>query len=226
MKTLTKILVVGGTGGIGFAFRESLSKYSYLYVHYSGSECLNLASETAIDSFIKEYGYYDIIFDAAGINIPKSFDNLSKWEIQHTLEVNTLGLLSLIQKHIPYWKERKYGRVVAISSLYGFLARKQRLPYTISKHALNGAIKSLALEYAKDNILFNTVSPGFVDTELTHQNNSQQKIDKLIEHIPIGRLCKPEEIAKIAVYLALENDYITGQDIVVDGGYSIGGFEE
>ena len=113
-----------------------------------------------------------------------------------------------------------------ISSLYGFLARKGRLPYVISKHALNGAVKTLAIELAPFGIIVNALSPGYIATKMTYQNNSPEKVAKFVEGIPVGRLGDPGDIAEVAAFLcSRKNRYLTGQDIVVDGGFSVGGFQ-
>ena len=88
-------------------------------------------------------------------------------------------------------------------------------------------IKTLALELAPQGIKVNALSPGFVATRMTYQNNSTETIDKIKSRIPLGELAKPEEIANVALFLCSKsNTYITGQTIIVDGGYTIGGFEE
>jgi len=116
--------------------------------------------------------------------------------------------------------------VLVISSLYGFLARSGRLPYVISKHGLNGAVKTLAIELAPYGVLVNSLSPGYIGTKMTYQNNSEETIAKLVLGIPLGRLGSAEDIAEVAEFLcSKKNKYINGQDIVVDGGFSIGGFQ-
>jgi 3-oxoacyl-[acyl-carrier protein] reductase len=90
----------------------------------------------------------------------------------------------------------------------------------MSKHAMYGAVKTLALEMAENNIKVNLISPGFVDTNLTRKNNTKERIDFLQNNIPLG-LTTPEEIAKICLYFVRGNKFITGQNIIVDGGYSL-----
>ena len=89
----------------------------------------------------------------------------------------------------------------------------------MSKHALLGAVKTLALELSSAHIKVNMVSPGFVDTEMTRKNNSKERIAELNSFIPLG-LTQPEEIANMCLYLITKNHSITGQNIVIDGGYS------
>ena len=113
-----------------------------------------------------------------------------------------------------------------ISSIYGFPARNGRLPYVASKHALVGIAKTLAIELGPSNILVNAVSPGYVDTKMTSANNDAATIERFRAGIPLGRLAEPAEIADVVAFLCGGgNRYLTGQDIVVDGGYSIGGFQ-
>ena len=94
------------------------------------------------------------------------------------------------------------------------------MAYVCSKHALEGVIKTYACEYGRNNILFNCISPGFVDTKMTRKNNSEEKIKKIIERIPLNRLAESIDIAYTAYYLCSDkNTYITGQNIIVDGGF-------
>ncbi len=88
-------------------------------------------------------------------------------------------------------------------------------------------IKTLAIDLGRLNIKVNAVSPGFVDTSLTRNNNSLAKIRSFKQKIPLGRLANTDDIAEVAYFMcSLENRYITGQQIIVDGGYTVGGFEE
>ena len=89
-------------------------------------------------------------------------------------------------------------------------------------HAMFGAVKTLALEMAFNKVKVNMISPGFIDTELTRKNNTVERIEQLNNNIPLG-LTSPSEIAKICVYLMKQNNAITGQNIIVDGGYSLVG---
>lgn len=100
------------------------------------------------------------------------------------------------------------------------------MPYVISKHALIGAMKTLAIELAVDGVMVNAISPGYIETKMTRANNTPEGIANFKKGIPVGRLGQPSEVAQAAAFLASpENVYITGQILVVDGGYSIGGFQ-
>jgi 3-oxoacyl-[acyl-carrier protein] reductase len=118
--------------------------------------------------------------------------------------------------------KRGYGRIVNISSIWSVVSKGGRLPYSMSKSGLSGLTRTLAVEVAQFNVLVNGVAPGFVNTELTSQNNSEQDLAAIRAMIPAGRLAEPEEIAEIVSFLcSAKNSYITGQTIVVDGGFSI-----
>jgi NAD(P)-dependent dehydrogenase (short-subunit alcohol dehydrogenase family) len=92
----------------------------------------------------------------------------------------------------------------------------------MSKHALFGAVKTIALELAYKSIKVNMISPGFVDTQLTRSNNTEERINLLENETPLG-LVSPNEIANLCVYLVKQNNSITGQNLIVDAGYSLKG---
>src|SRR6202041_254829 len=97
-------------------------------------------------------------------------------------------------------------------------------PYSMSKHALVGIVKTLALELADSGVLVNAVSPGYIDTRLTRANNDEATIARLTAAVPMRRLGAPEDVAEVVYFLGSANNrYVTGQDVVVDGGFSIDG---
>jgi 3-oxoacyl-[acyl-carrier protein] reductase len=117
--------------------------------------------------------------------------------------------------------ERGFGRIVNLSSVYALVSRPKRSMYTTTKAALNGLTRASAVELAYGNVLVNAVCPGFVDTDLTRQNNSPEDIARLCGTVPLGRLASPDEIATLVYFLgSRENSYVTGQTIVIDGGFT------
>jgi len=221
-----RVLVVGGTGGIGesiaYRFRRENANVICL-----GSKDFNLADPKQIyNYFLKRSAKFDTVIYSAGFNKPKALEDTCIGDCECALDVNTFGFLEVLRYCLPYWKESGGGKVVAVASLYSFLARSGRLAYTMSKHALIGAVKTLALELAQYKVLVNAVSPGFVATDMTFRNNTKPQIDKLINGIPMDRLAIPSEIAELVYFLGSKyNTYITGQNVVIDGGYSIGRYE-
>jgi 3-oxoacyl-[acyl-carrier protein] reductase len=220
-------LILGGNGDIGDAIATKLRSNPNLIVRTTSRSELDLSSIDSFTQFMSQNDpCYDVLVHAAGLNDPKPFELSTSEDIDVALKVNVLTFLQLVKWQIPYWRKVGGGKVVVLSSLYGFLARKNRLPYSVSKHALIGVVKSLSIELGPINVLVNAVSPGFIDTKLTRKNNSFDVIQELAKRTPLGRLGTPKEISEIVAFLCgSTNSYLTGQDIVVDGGYSIGGFQ-
>jgi len=224
MKTM---FIAGGTGGIGSAIAEKFRENGYKVIVPDEKE-LNFLNRPSIEKYFKAHPVdADVVINCAGINNPKPFEKLTFEDLDKTLAINTTGFFGVLQQLVPKMKAKKRGAILMISSIYGHISRKGRLPYSMSKHALNGMVKTLALEFGPFNIKVNAVSPGFVETSLTTKNNSPEVIKSLVEKIPLGRMAKPEDIANIVFFLCSEeNNYITGQCVVADGGYTIGGYEK
>jgi 3-oxoacyl-[acyl-carrier protein] reductase len=160
---------------------------------------------------------FDIVINNAGIN---PLNNILNVEPNIIMQVNYFAPLQIIQQCLPYMIKQGYGRVINIGSIWIDLAKEKRGVYSSSKSALHALTKTIATEYSSKDILANTISPGFIYTDLTKQNNTLKELKKISKNIPIGRLGKPFEIAKTIYHLTVENTYITGQNITIDGGYS------
>jgi 3-oxoacyl-[acyl-carrier protein] reductase len=222
-----KVLVIGGSGDIGQAIVKEFT-FKKAQVISTSSEMLNLNSTQNIKNFFKEsHTEFNTLIFAAGQNTPRPCWEIDTDAMESTLTINVKAFVEIMYHLIPFMRKERYGRIVAISSIFGFLSRKGRLSYTVSKHALLGAVRNYAIELAADNILVNAVSPGYIETKLTHKNNSSEQISELKKQIPLGQLGQPVHIAKLITFLCSEdNQYITGQDIVIDGGFSINGFKD
>lgn len=220
-----KVLILGGRGDIGSAIAKLFGGRGDAVVSTGRAE-IDLASNAKIDGyFANNDANFDVVVHSAGLNNPKPFAQLSGAEIAESLQVNVQGFLRVLKFIEPHLRERG-GRVLVLSSIYGFLSRAGRLPYSVSKHGLIGAVKTLAIELAPHGVLVNALSPGFIMTKLTTKNNNPEMIERIRSWIPAGRLGTPEEIAEVAWFLCSPaNTYINGADIVVDGGFSIGGFQ-
>ena len=221
---MENILLIGANGGIGSSIKKTLSS-SYNLDSF-GSEQLDLSNDNSVKNFIlrKKQKYNHVIF-SAGINNLIPYEKISKKSLIHTLEVNIINFLLLLPPLIKYNLDRSNSSIILISSLYSFFGRKNRLPYVISKHALNGACKTLAIELGKKNIRVNSISPGFIKTKLTEKNLSNKEVINIRKKIPLGDLGKPEDIANLTSFLiSKKGKYINGTHIVVDGGYSCGAF--
>jgi 3-oxoacyl-[acyl-carrier protein] reductase len=226
MSHARNIFVLGGHGDIGHAIVGRFNQTGDHVLSPSSQE-LNLEDKNAIEWFLSNQNFVpDVLIQSAGWNQLKMIGELPLADIQKTMAVNVIGFFQIVKHFIPEFKKRNNGYIIAVSSLYGTFARSKRTSYVTSKHALNGLMKSLAIELGPFNIKVNTVSPGFVDTKMTRKNNDENTIKDLELKIPLRRLAQPKDIANIVYFLcSSENNYINGQDIIVDGGYSIGGFQ-
>ena len=161
---------------------------------------------------------FDIVINNAGINPIMSILDISDDTV---MRVNYLSPLEIVQQCLPYMEMRGFGRIVNIGSVWTKIAKPKRCSYSASKCAIHALTMSLTAEYARKGILSNTVSPGFIGTELTYRNNTPEELDKIINDVPIGRLGTPSEIAELVYFLGSDtNTFISGQNIVIDGGYT------
>lgn len=207
-----KVILTGSSGGIGSAILQELRDNAIDVVEINSKE-IDLSKDFEIKSVP-----VDGLIYCAGINRVTVHDEISDQDMIDIMNVNTFGFTRLCKK-VQF---NDGANIVAIGSLYATETRVGRLSYTMSKHAMFGAVKTLALEMAFNRTKVNMVSPGFIDTELTRKNNTIERIEQLNNNIPLG-LTSASEIAKICVYLMKQNNAITGQNIIVDGGYSLVG---
>ena len=228
------VLITGGSKGIGRSIVEEFLQKNYnVYSVSRSSPDLNHINFNPIigdllDSlFVQELSKkienlnIDILVNNAGINIVNNFHEISDFEKNQILTLNLYVPISLCQAVLRNMISQEYGRIINISSIWGNVSRPKRVIYGVSKAGLNGLSKSIAVEYGNKNILANSVSPGFTQTELTKKTNTEKEIEEIAEKIPLKRLASPNEIAKTVEFLASENNtYITGQNIIVDGGFT------
>lgn len=216
-----RALVTGASRGIGLAIAEVLSKHGVELICPTRQE-LDLSSRASIRQYISGLNVgVDILINNAGINELASIDELEENVLLHTLEVNLVSNITLAKLLLPYMKAQKYGRILNISSIWSEYSKPRRLMYSTSKAAINGFTRSLAVEVAGYNVLVNAIAPGFVNTELTRNNNSPEEVQKISAQLPIQRLIEPSEIGQLAYFLTSEqNSCVTGQVIFADGGFS------
>lgn len=208
-----KILITGSSRGIG----KEISKYFYERNHILYCPTRD-EFDLSKNVKLKETDF-DVIINNAGINplckLEDSCENLEK-----VFNTNFISSYQIVNQCIPHMIKSKYGRIINIGSVWIDIAKEGRFCYSVSKNSLHCLSKFITVEYSKYNILSNTISPGFIDTELTRKNNTNEEIEILKNKIPCNRLGLPEEIAKLVYQLSVENSYISGQNIIIDGGYS------
>jgi NAD(P)-dependent dehydrogenase (short-subunit alcohol dehydrogenase family) len=218
------VLITGSAGGIGREIVSAFEAIGCSVLQVTRDDC-DLSDATDLDRYLMSREFkVDVFVHCAGVNEPMGFESIDDSVLRRTMGVNYSSGLKILQKLLPYMRGNGFGRVVFISSLWSELGRSGRLTYSASKAALDASMRSLAVEYAKQNILFNSLAPGFVDTPLTRENMSQDQIELVKNKTPTAKLVGCDEIARMVVYLCGEaNSSITGQSIKIDGGYSISG---
>ena len=212
-------LITGSTGGIGKYLVSSL-KEDVTVVSPTRKE-LDLSSNSSINNYISSLDIpIDIIVNCAGIHKAGNCEDLTEYDFQNVLQINLIAPFQIISGLAKGMKERKYGRILNISSIWSVIAKEKRSIYSASKSGLDGLTRTLALELASHNILVNSIAPGYVDTKMIRLYNSEKELEIIKEIIPLGRFAKPTELGDLVKFLSSEkNSYITGQIIPIDGGY-------
>lgn len=206
-----RVLITGGSRGIGLAIANQFKSKGHS-VYCPTREELDLSKPIILNDI-----EFDIVINNAGINPLKNILDISDDEV---MRVNYFAPLTIIQHCLPYMIAQNFGRIINIGSIWIDIAKSKRAAYATSKNALHALTKALTAEYAQHNILSNTISPGFIATEMTFQNNTIEDINKIIYNIPLGRMGKPEEVADIVYFLSVYNTFISGQNLVIDGGFT------
>lgn len=214
------VLITGASRGIGLAIHQLLASQQYEVITPSRSE-MDLLSNESIDRYMKNLRQVDVLINNAGINPLGEVLHLQEENVEMAFQTNIRAPMRLTQWVLPIMKAQRFGRIVNISSIWGGKSKAGRGVYATTKSALNAWTKSVAIEVAKENILVNAISPGFVATEMTTKNNSKEELDQIALAIPMKRLAQPEEIAEVVGFLVSEkNSYLTGQIVYVDGGFT------
>ena len=215
-------LVTGGARGIGRAIVEELQTSGVSVLAPSRRE-LDLAAAQSVERWLLSHrdDKIDILVNNAGTNVLNAVTDidLATWEAM--VQVNLAAALRLVQTFAPTMVVRGWGRILNLSSIFSLVTRERRAAYSMTKAALNALTRSAAVEYGPGGVLVNALAPGYVDTDLTRQNNSSEALAQICGSIPLRRMASVAELAKIAGFLVSEaNSYLTGQVVVVDGGFT------
>jgi acetoacetyl-CoA reductase len=179
----------------------------------SNDDCLRV-----IDEVLDQHGQLDILVNNAGITVDKTVRKMTPEEWDRVLRVNLSGAFYLSRAVLQHMLDRDYGRIVNISSVIGSAGGFGQANYAAAKSGMFGLTMSLALETASKGITVNTVTPGYITTEMTSAVPSDV-MEKLVARIPVGRLGEPNEVARVVEFLAdPDSGYITGQVYPVNGG--------
>ena len=214
------VLITGGTGGIGQSIVERLSREPQYTVYAPTRAEFDLESQESIEDFFKVSSDYDIVINNAGVNVPACIEDIVEEQIKASLQINLVAPLLIIRKCVHHMKQQRFGRIVNVSSIWGIRSKEKRALYSATKFALNGVTKSLCRELGPHNILVNSICPGYVNTRLTQRNVTSEEQEVIKKEIPLRRFADPQEIAESIAFLVSDNNsYMTGQTLIVDGGF-------
>ena len=231
MKT---VLVTGGTRGIGVSISKAFLKKGYrvVAVYQSDEENARLIEQTGVEIYradvsnerevkdlFDKVGRVDILVNNAGVSLIKQIQDVSFEEWQRLFAVNVGGAFLCTKEAVKGMISRQNGLIVNISSVWGEVGASCESVYSSSKAALIGFTKALAKELGYSGIRVNCVSPGVIDTAMNARFSDEEK-QAMIEEIPLQRLGFGEDVAKAVLFLE-ENEYVTGIDLPVNGGFSI-----
>lgn len=177
-------------------------------------DCINL-----VEYAINKYGKIDVLINNAGISVWGPFTDLTDDEWQKILQTNLYAAIAMTQETIKYMIKQHEGCIINISSIWGMVGASCEAAYSITKAGIDGLTKSLAKELGPSNIRVNSIAPGIIETDMTSDFTEEEK-KEIIEQIPLGKIGKPEDIAKVAKWL-IEDEYTTGQIISPNGGWTI-----
>ena len=236
-------LITGGIGGLGTAIARSLADRGHqvlvtYYVADNPDEWLAEQKELGYDfkaypvdvadfascqKMIKQIhddGFkVDMLINNAGITKDRSFRKMSQEQWDDVLRTNLDSVFNVTKQVIEDMLESGWGRIVSISSVNGSKGQFGQANYSSAKSGMYGFSKSLALEFASKGITVNTISPGYIKTEMVAAMPQEIVEEQIIPQIPVGRLGKPEEIGELVAYLCSESAaYITGANIAINGG--------
>ncbi len=170
-----------------------------------------------VDQVIEECGQIDILVNNAGVTRDRTLRKLTDVDWLDVININLNSVYFCTSAVVPVMTERRYGRIVNIASFVAQAGNFGQTNYAASKGGMIAFTKAAALELAKYGITVNVVAPGFIRTEMLDQM-PQEVLERVRSRIPLGHLGEPADVARAVAYLCIEGDYITGQQINVNGG--------
>lgn len=235
-----RVIVTGASGGLGLDMAIMLAECGANVIGVSRSgrikgptllkkpenlifDKLDVTMEKEVKDKLTEIGDaggIDVLVNNAGVNLKKNAEDLEPHNWADVFDVNLYGMYNCCNYAFPYLKQSSQtGRIINIASMASHLGFTGILPYTSSKSAVLGLTRSLAVEWAHENILVNSVSPGWFPSELNKEVIDQDREAKILNRMPLHRFGRPEELSPMICFLASRAaTYITGQDFCVDGG--------
>ena len=239
---MKKILLTGGTGGIGQAVAKDFNSCGYFVIVTGRNKkkfdeiefkypdkteffSCDLSNKSQLvecfQKILKKHNLIEILINNAGITEDSLFLRMDHIKWERVIEVNLNTTFRITNLLIRQMIKNRWGRIINITSVVGHTGNVGQANYCASKMGIIGMSKSLALEVAKRGITINCISPGFIDTKMTEKLDDNTK-KEILNKIPVGKIGKPEDISNCALFLASKNsDYITGQTFHINGGLTM-----
>lgn len=228
------VLITAGTGDIGQACINSFLEEGYkVYYTYRSNPSLDQtnvkglfydatneyeASEKVIKEIIDNEGQIDVLVNNLGKTNDKLVSRMSSEDFIDVINVNLVTMFNFSKAALKVMAKQKQGKIINISSIVGVTGNLGQANYSASKSAMYGMTKSMAKEYGRKNICINCISPGFIQTKMTDVLPENLK-EEVLKSVSLKRFGQPEEIANLALFLGSDKaNYITGQNIIIDGG--------
>ena len=231
-------LVTGGTRGIGAAISIALKAAGYRVIaNYAGNDAAaeaftiasgipavkwSVADYNACAEGVKrveaQYGPVEILVNNAGITRDAMFHKMTPEQWREVIDTNLSGVFNMTHPLWPGMRERKFGRIITISSINGQKGQAGQVNYSAAKAGDLGLTKALAQEGARAGITVNAICPGYVLTEMGAGTRTDEQVAQWTAKSPLGRLGRPEDVAGLVAYLATDGAYVTGQALNMTGG--------
>lgn len=241
MKT---VIVTGGSRGIGAAIVKKLAKENYnVILNYNNSEeaaekikkeleeqnikieiyKADVSNKEEVKKMVQftleKYKNIDVLINNAGIDQIKPFMDITEEDWNKIIQVNLNSVFYCCQEVLQNMIHNKKGCIINISSIWGRIGASCEVHYSASKAAIDGLTKALAKEMGPSNIRVNSIAPGIIETDMNNEL-TKEDLNEIVSQIPLGRIAKPDEIVKSVKWL-IDDEYVTGQIISVDGGWII-----
>jgi 3-oxoacyl-[acyl-carrier protein] reductase len=218
-------LVFGATGYLGNAIQKELESGKYISMGVSRKDSEGKFLKLEVKSDLKDWNIEKKsvtgVIWAQGLNSNDSIESFDRDIFNEIINANLAYIINTLNWMLESSLISNGARLVIISSIWEKASRANKLSYSVSKSALSGLVKSLAIDLSQKQISVNAVLPGVIDSPMTHKNLSQDQISRIVEGTPLGKLITAEMIANVCSFLVSKKSLgITGQSILVDGGWT------